>query len=115
MTQDRLVGEKPKETSDSLTRKANDLQVRLDRRLELVDQQAQMSTKPPLVVAAALVLPIGMLEGDLPPDAPIRAKETKGVERRGIALSRPTLSRSRALCRFFPQLLLWLASSRLSS
>lgn len=91
-----LVGDRPKESSESLTRKANDLQVRLDRRLELIDQQAKMSTKPPLVVAAALVLPVAMLEADLPAEAPVRAKETKTVERRGVDL---VLAHERAIGR----------------
>lgn len=46
-----------------------------------------MSTKPPLILTAALVLPIGMIEEeDLPATAPIHAKETKEVERRGVDL-----------------------------
>jgi superfamily II DNA or RNA helicase len=80
------IGEKPKESSGSLASKATDLQVRLDRRLKLIDQQSRMSSKPPLVVAAALVLPVGMLEADLPAETSARARETKRVERRGIDL-----------------------------
>jgi superfamily II DNA or RNA helicase len=80
------AGEKPKESSESLNRKAVDLDVRLRKRLELLDQQELMSTKPPRIITAALVLPIGMLENDLPPTAPIHAKETKDVERRGVDL-----------------------------
>ena len=79
-------GEKPRESSESLNRKAVELDVRLRRRLELLDRQALMSTKPPLILTSALVLPIGLLEHDLPADAPIHAKETKEVERRGIDL-----------------------------
>ncbi|GAA3674808.1 helicase-related protein [Lentzea roselyniae] len=79
-------GEKPRESSDSLNRKAVELDVRLRRRLELLDQQTLMSTKPPLIVTAALVLPIALLEDDLPVSAPIHAKETKEVERRGVDL-----------------------------
>ena len=90
------IGEKPKESSGSLASKAADLQVRLDRRLELINRQAKMSTKPPLVVAAALVLPVGMLEADLPEETPVRAKETKHVERRGIDL---VMSHERAIGR----------------
>jgi uncharacterized protein DUF3883 len=90
------LGEKPKESSGSLASKAADLQVRLDRRLELINRQAKMSTKPPLVVAAALVLPAGMLEADLPEETPVRAKETKQVERRGIEL---VMSHERAIGR----------------
>lgn len=90
------LGEKPRESSGSLSNRAADLQVRLDRRVELIDRQAKMLTKPPLVVAAALVLPVRMLDAELPCDAPIRAKETKGEDRRGVDL---VLSQERALGR----------------
>ena len=80
------AGDKPKESSESLNRKAVELDARLRKRLELLDQQSLMSTKPPRIMTAALVLPIGMLEGDLPNNAPIHAKETKEVERRGVDL-----------------------------
>ena len=90
------AGDKPKESSESLNRKAVELDVRLRQRLELLDQQQLMSTKPPRIVTAALVLPVGMLEGDLPATAPIHAKETKEVERRGVDL---VLARERELGR----------------
>ncbi|MDR7161767.1 helicase-related protein [Arthrobacter sp. BE255] len=90
------AGEKAKETSESLNRKAVELDIRLLKRLELLDQQAVMSTKPPHIVTAALVLPVGMLEDDLPPNAPMHAKETKEVERRGVEL---VLARERELGR----------------
>ena len=88
--------EKPKESAESLNRKAVELDVRLRQRLELLDQQALMSTKPPHIVTAALVLPVGMLEAELPASAPIHAKETKEVERRGVDL---VLARERDLGR----------------
>ena len=90
------AGDKPKETSESLNRKSVELDVRLRKRLELLDQQQLMSTKPPRIVTAALVLPIGMLEADLPATAPIHAKETKEVERRGVDL---VMARERELGR----------------
>lgn len=90
------AGVKPKETSESLNRKAVELDVRLRKRLELLDQQQLMSTKPPRIVTAALVLPVGMLEGDLPANAPMHAKETKEVERRGVDL---VMARERELGR----------------
>ena len=62
------LGEKLKESSESLSRKATDLQTRLDRRLELIDQQGKMSTKSPLIVTAALVLPVAMLDSDVASD-----------------------------------------------
>ncbi|MBP3037449.1 DUF3883 domain-containing protein [Arthrobacter sp. zg-ZUI100] len=89
-------GEKAKETSESLTRKAAELGIRLVKRLELLDQQAMMSTKPPQIVNAALVLPVRLLEDDLPTNTPMHAKETKEIERRGVDL---VLSRERALGR----------------
>jgi hypothetical protein len=79
-------GEKPKESSESLNRKAIELDVRLRKRLALLDQQQLMSTKPPHIVTAALVLPIGTLEDEIPATAPIHSKETKEVERRGVDL-----------------------------
>jgi superfamily II DNA or RNA helicase len=89
-------GEKPKESSDSLNRKAVELDARLRKRLALLDQQGLMSTKPPHIVTAALVLPIGMLEGEIPTTAPIHATETKEVERRGVDL---VMARERELGR----------------
>jgi len=80
------AGEKVKESSENLNRKAVELDIRLRQRLELLDQQVLMSTKPPHILTAALVLPVGMLEGDLPPTAPMHAKETKEIERRGVDL-----------------------------
>ncbi len=80
------AGDKAKESSESLNRKAVAIDHRLRLRLELLDRQALMSSKPPLILTAALVLPVGMLEGDLPAATPMHAKETKEVERRGVDL-----------------------------
>ena len=80
------AGEKPKESAESLNRKAVELDARLRKRLELLDKQALMSTKPPRIMTAALVLPVSMVDGELPASAPIHAKETKEVERRGVDL-----------------------------
>jgi hypothetical protein len=52
------MGEKVKESSDGLARKASDLQVRLDRRLKVLGLQERLSTKQPLAIVVALVLPI---------------------------------------------------------
>ena len=90
------AGEKPKESSESLNRKAVELDARLRKRLALLDHQQLMSTKPPRIVTAALVLPVGILETDLPATAPIHAKETKEVERRGVDL---VMARERELGR----------------
>lgn len=80
------LGEKPKESSASLQRKAEELDARRERRLLELDRQAQMSTKPPRVLTAALVLPLKAVEPQVPAEAPIHAVETKTVERRGVDL-----------------------------
>ncbi len=80
------AGEKPKESAESLNRKSVELDARLRKRLELLDKQALMSTKPPRIMTAALVLPVSMVDGELPASAPMHAKETKEVERRGVDL-----------------------------
>ncbi|MFD7002846.1 DEAD/DEAH box helicase [Streptomyces mirabilis] len=54
-------GEKPKESSESLHRKAVELDVRLRKRLALLDRQQLMSTKPPQILTAALVLSVSDL------------------------------------------------------
>jgi len=89
-------GEKPRESSESLNRKVADLEARLDRRLAIFDRQAQMSTKPPRVLTSALVLPLALVEDQIPASAPIHAVETKEVERRGVEL---VLATERALGR----------------
>lgn len=85
------AGEKPKESSESLNRKAADLEFRLQHRLALLDRQALMSTAPPRILTAALVLPLSLVEGDGAEGAGStaaaqHAKETKAVERRGVEL-----------------------------
>lgn len=52
-------GEKVKESSDSLARKADDLLLRRERRLTQLDLQSQLTPKSPQVVVAALLLPAG--------------------------------------------------------
>lgn len=76
--------ENVRESSESLMRKSNDLEARMWARLAELDRQESMSTKPPRVVAAALVLPLSMVSSGLPPDAPAREVETEEVERRGV-------------------------------
>jgi superfamily II DNA or RNA helicase len=88
--------QKVRESSESLSRKAADLEVRLNHRLAELARQRHMTTKPPRVVAAALVLPLAAVDADLPADAPMHAVATKEVERRGIEA---VLSAERALGR----------------
>jgi superfamily II DNA or RNA helicase len=78
------VGQRVREGSESLMRKSRDLEQRLIRRLAMLDKQQQMSTVPPRIVAAALVLPYVEVADELPPEAPMHAVATQEVERRGV-------------------------------
>ncbi|MFD0854170.1 hypothetical protein ACFQ07_18175, partial [Actinomadura adrarensis] len=60
------AGEKPRESSESLNRKAADLDVRLEARREVLDRQAHMSPKPPHILTAALVVPSHWYQSDSP-------------------------------------------------
>ena len=78
-------GQKPKESSDSLTRKADELDARLARRLRRLSQQEQLATRPPRILGAAVLLPLSDVVDEVPQDEPLRhAVETKVVERRGV-------------------------------
>lgn len=83
-SQREQLGKEVKESSDSLGRKAREIHVRLSRRLERLDAQAKVYATVPKVVAQALVIPLSWVEGELPPEAPVHAKETKPVERRAV-------------------------------
>lgn len=79
-------GEKVRHSSDSLTRRAADIDQRCVARLGLIEQQLVLSHKTPRIVTAALVLPLAMVEAELPDGAVSTTKETKEVERRGVDL-----------------------------
>ena len=79
------AGQKAKESSESLNRKAQDLETRLTIRLRSLAQQEQLATRPPRILAAAVVLPLAEALAEIPQDEPLRhAVETKEVERRGV-------------------------------
>jgi superfamily II DNA or RNA helicase len=84
------AGDKPRQSSESLERRAADLDARLSSRMALLDKQLQIAPKPPRVVTAALVLPLATVDDDIPADAAIHAVETKEVERRGVELALAT-------------------------
>ncbi len=90
------AGDKPRESSDSLTRKAADLDARLQARLARITQQLAMTGKPPRLLTAALVLPIDWFEDPGYDDMPTHARETETVERRAVDL---VLSHERQLGR----------------
>jgi superfamily II DNA or RNA helicase len=82
-------GKKVRESEASLMSKATEISQRMEQRIELITRQEQRSAKPPRVVAAALVLPVEMIDPseESAEIAPLRAKDTKAVERRGVELA----------------------------
>ncbi|MBI2692604.1 MAG: DUF3883 domain-containing protein [Solirubrobacterales bacterium] len=77
-------GKKVREGHDSIMRQVADLERRLDKRLVRLDQQLEMHARPPRIGSAAVVLPADLVLDQLPASAPMHAKETKEVERRGV-------------------------------
>ncbi len=88
-------GSRPRQSSESLSRRAAELEGRLRRRLMLLDKQTALSTRPPRVTACALVLPLSYAAPDPTPEAgdaavevpglpPDHAVETTEVERRAV-------------------------------
>jgi len=84
--EDERLGKKPKESQASLRQKAAELDLRREKRLELLDRQLQMQPRPPRIATAAVVLPLSAVDSELAPNAPIRALETEQVERRAVDL-----------------------------
>jgi superfamily II DNA or RNA helicase len=69
--------------SDRATARADELQSRLERRMDELAKEKRLSPVPPLVVGGALVVPMGLLQrlqGKRDEKASLFAKETKRVE-----------------------------------
>jgi superfamily II DNA or RNA helicase len=69
--------------SEMAQRRADDLQTRLQRRVEELEQERHLSPQPPLVLGAALILPAGLiarLQGQAVPEPGLFAKQRKAVE-----------------------------------
>jgi hypothetical protein len=69
--------------SEMAQRRADELQARLQRRMEELDQERHLSAQPPIVLGAALVLPAGLLarlEGQPAPEPGLFARQRKAVE-----------------------------------
>lgn len=69
--------------SEMAQRRADDLQTRLQRRVEELEQERHLSPQPPLVLGAALILPAGLiarLQGQAAPAPALFAKQKKAVE-----------------------------------
>ncbi len=68
--------------------RADDLQARLERRLQELEQERRLSPLPPVVVGGALVVPIGLLQrlqGKRQAQPDLFSRETKRVEQAAMA------------------------------
>src|SRR6185437_7731944 len=74
------AGKTPKLNSARARQRADDLQARLNRRMEELEQDRQLSALPPVVVGAALVIPVGLLaqlRGESSETLDAQARETR--------------------------------------
>jgi hypothetical protein len=87
LKEQELAGRQPRMNSERARQRAEDLQARLRSRTRELDEEAQLSSLPPVVVGGALVIPRGMLErlnGKRAGDAGNLARETERVERLAV-------------------------------
>jgi len=83
-----LAGKTPKLNSGKARQRADDLQVRKDKRLEELEQERKLSALPPVVVGGALIIPAGLLlrwSGKRQATPVMFARETKRVELAAMA------------------------------
>jgi hypothetical protein len=71
---------KNRQSPDRLVARARDLETRLERRTAQLDAEAQLAASPPTVAGAALVIPAGLIPGDIA----TYAHETARIERRAV-------------------------------
>ena len=77
------AGRTPRLNSRRAEQRADELQVRLKKRLEELEQEKQLSPKAPIAVGGALVVSAGLLRklsGQEPSTETIQARDTKRVE-----------------------------------
>jgi SNF2 family DNA or RNA helicase len=84
LKEQELAGKQPRMNSGRARQRADELEARLKRRTTELDQEAQLSPLPPIVIGGALVIPYGLLErlhGERTDPPALHAKETERVER----------------------------------
>jgi hypothetical protein len=73
--------------SELAQRRADELQSRLQRRMEELEQERHLSAQPPIVLGAALIVPMGVLsqlQGQLGSAPALFARQRKAVEEAGM-------------------------------
>jgi len=79
-----LAGKTPRLNSGKARQRADELQVRLQKRIEELEQERKLSALPPVVIGGALVVPEGLvarLKGEPMPESDELARETERVEK----------------------------------
>ncbi len=75
--------------SELARRRTDELQIRLQKRMEELEQERHLAAQPPIVIGGALVIPAGLipkLQGQaLPPEAALFARQRKAVEDAAMA------------------------------
>jgi len=78
-----LAGRQPRMNSGRARQRADDLEARLQKRMEELEQERRLSPLPPVVIGGALVVPAGLvarLKGERTDDPATFARETTRVE-----------------------------------
>ncbi|HMM97451.1 MAG TPA: helicase-related protein [Anaerolineales bacterium] len=82
--------------SDLARRRADDLQARLQKRMEELEQERHIAAQPPVVIGGALIIPAGLLarlQGEtISPEAALFGKRRKAVE---LAAMRAVMDKER--------------------
>jgi superfamily II DNA or RNA helicase len=82
------AGKTPRLNSEKARQRADELQARLQKRMEELEQERQLSALPPVVIGGALVIPAGLLarlKGEPAPTLDALAQERQRVERAAMA------------------------------
>jgi SNF2 family DNA or RNA helicase len=87
LKQKELAGKQPKMNSGKARQRADELQGRLKKRIEELEQEKQLSPLPPVVIGGAAVIPQGLIDrlrGERSLDPQAYAKLTERVERAAV-------------------------------
>jgi len=85
LKQQELRGKKPRISSGRARQRADNLEARKDRRLRELDAEADLVNQPPNVVAAALVIPRGLLDELAGTVVAMTPGDTTESDRRAVA------------------------------
>jgi hypothetical protein len=76
-----LAGKTPRLNSARARQRADELQARLQKRLQELEQERQLSAQPPVVIGGALVVPSGLLASLMGSAAQVPAQFARETER----------------------------------